>query len=183
MVQGLIDPSNCERSMLALQTVICMAIYLISTSALSRAHMFIGMAASAAVRMGLHLPSTGADVPHHEQIMRKRTYRSIMAIDIYMATFLGLPCCLQGVDGYPDYVPQSDLEELALLRPMDDVEAAAQASTEVFIILRSAMSDFFFSGSKPRAGQVYEVPCSAVRNYNRKLDTWFASTGNLKISQ
>ena len=145
--------------------------------------MFIGMAASAAVRMGLHLPSTGADIPHHEQIMRKRAYRSIMAIDIYMATFLGLPCCLQGVDGYHDYVPQSDLEELAQLHPMDDVEITAHAKMEVFIILRSAMSDFYFSGSKPGQGQVYSVPCSVIRNYNRKLEAWFASAANLKISQ
>ena len=145
--------------------------------------MFIGMAASASVRMGLHLPSTGADVPHHEQIMRKRTYRSIMAIDIYMATFLGLPCCLQGVDAYHDYVPQSDLEELARLRPMDDMEVTAQANMEVLIILRSAMADFYFSGSKPGEGQIYSVPCSVIRNHNRKLETWFASAASLNISQ
>ena len=51
-VQGLADPMHCESSLLALQTVTCMAMYLIAVSAVSRAHMYIGMAAAAAMRMG-----------------------------------------------------------------------------------------------------------------------------------
>ena len=167
--------------MLALQTVTCMATYLITASATSRAHMFIGMAAAAAIRMGLHLPSTGCNVPYHEQIVRKRTYRCILAIDIYMATFLGQPCCLQGVDGYHDYVHQFDMDQLAMLHPHDDVQVAAEACMQAFVILRSSTQESYFNKSKPGPGEVYSVPCSITRSYNRRLDDWFASIVNLNL--
>ena len=133
-------------------------------------------------RIGLHLPSTGSNVPYHERLMRKRTYRCIMAMDIYMATFLGQPCALQGVNGYQDCMAQSEIEEEDLLYPSGENEIAAEACIDALTILRSATHESYFSGSKPGAGEIYSVPSTIISSHNKTLEAWFASLAALKLS-
>jgi hypothetical protein len=144
--------------------------------------MYINIAAAAAVRIGLHLPSTGLDVPRHEQQVRKRTYRSIKALDIYTATFLGIPSCLQGLYDDQGDAMETDSELMSPSLPLDDVEIAASASMEAFTILRNATHEAYFSGFNPGGMGVYSFPSSIIRNHNGRLDDWSRTVPKLAIS-
>lgn len=135
--------------------------------------MFIGTAAAAAVRMGLHVPSASSTIPLNECMVRKRTYRSLVAMDIYVATFLGQPCNLQGLNGHQDYDTGLD--------PCDDAEIAWEASMEVLTLLRKATQESYFSGAKPGVGEIYGVSSSVAQNYNRRITSWFGYIGTLTL--
>ena len=183
-VKSLVDTSNCERSMLALQTIICMCIYLVAISACTRAHMYVNIAAAAAVRIGLHLPSTDPEVPEHERQVRKGAFRSIKALDIYTATFLGLPTCLQGLYDNQSDTMESDSETRPQSISLDEGEIAASASMEAFTILCNSTHEAYFNGFKPVGIMgVYSFPRSIIRNYNRRFEDWSKAVAKLAISE
>ena len=87
----MIDVTRCH-DLIALQTVLCFVLFLMSTARLATAHTYVALAAAAAMRMGLHAQtSTTGDFPQEEKDARRRIFWTIVKLDIYTGTILGLP--------------------------------------------------------------------------------------------
>ncbi|KAK4631330.1 hypothetical protein CLAFUW4_03219 [Fulvia fulva] len=80
---------NCDRSLPALQTILCMALYLKAGAALTRVHAYVCAAASGALRMGLHEAVPG--YPADEQTTRQRVWSTVRMLDAYVSSSLGIP--------------------------------------------------------------------------------------------
>ena len=87
--RDMVQLPNCDRSLPALQTILCLALYLKAGAALARAHAYISAAASGALRMGLHEEVPG--FPADEQTTRQRVWSTIRILDVYVSSSLGIP--------------------------------------------------------------------------------------------
>ncbi|KAH0841909.1 fungal transcriptional regulatory protein [Fonsecaea pedrosoi] len=96
----MVDLERC-RDISTLQTLLCFILFLISTARLATAHTFIGLAVAAALRMGLHSQASCEGLSHLEKDIRRRTFWTIVKLDIYSGTVLGLPGMIR-----LDYVDQ-----------------------------------------------------------------------------
>lgn len=133
------------------------------------------MAATAAVRLGLHLPATDANTPRDGHIARNITYRCLMALDVYVASFLGLPCALSGVPLQEDYARHVGEAIPTMTRSVEGADNVASVTIDGFILLRNAMQESYFSGLTPGDSGIYNVPCSTVQKHNERFDTWIQS--------
>ncbi|KIX92514.1 uncharacterized protein Z520_11834 [Fonsecaea multimorphosa CBS 102226] len=96
----MVDLDRC-RDIPTLQTLLCFILFLISTARLATAHTFIGLAVAAAMRMGLHSQASCEGLCELEKDVRRRTFWTIVKLDIYSGTVLGLPGMIK-----LDYVDQ-----------------------------------------------------------------------------
>lgn len=80
-------------SMIALQSLLCAIIFLISTCRIAQAHPLIGLAASLTMRLGLH--ANNAALPAGEKLLRLRALAAVVQVDIYTSMLLELPEFLQ----------------------------------------------------------------------------------------
>ncbi|KIW90596.1 uncharacterized protein Z519_08379 [Cladophialophora bantiana CBS 173.52] len=96
----MVDLDRC-RDIPTLQTLLCLILFLISTARLATAHTFIGLAVAAAMRMGLHSQASCDGLSDLEKDVRRRTFWTIVKLDIYSGTVLGLPGMIK-----LDYVDQ-----------------------------------------------------------------------------
>lgn len=80
------------RSLVSLQAVVSLILFLISTARIASAHAFVGVACAAAMRQGLHYRSTHeAEIPPSERKVRRRVFWAVMNLDMYVSSILGLP--------------------------------------------------------------------------------------------
>lgn len=87
----MLDVTRCHH-LASLQTLICFALFLISTARLATAHTYVGLAISAAMKMGLHcVAPEGGSFSDKETDMRRRVFWTITKLDIYISSILGLP--------------------------------------------------------------------------------------------
>ena len=90
--QQLIDLTRC-RDLVSLQVLICLAIFLMSTARIATSHTYIGLAVSTAMKLGLHstAPSKLMSFSELEKDMRGRVFWTIVQLDMYTSSVLGLP--------------------------------------------------------------------------------------------
>jgi hypothetical protein len=86
----MLELSRC-RDILGLQTIICLALFLISTSRLATAHTLIGIAVSASMRMGLHSQTSCNGLTPLSREIKIRVFWTVVKLDIYSSIILGLP--------------------------------------------------------------------------------------------
>ena len=79
------------RDIYSLQAVLLMAIYLQSSTRMSTCFSYVGIALSAAVRMGLHRAVPDANSSPIDQEVRKRVFWTCWKMDTYVGAILGLP--------------------------------------------------------------------------------------------
>lgn len=96
----MLDLEHC-RDIHTLQTLVCLILFLISTARLATAHTLIGLAVAAAMRMGLHSQASCDGLCELERYIQRRTFWTIVMLDIYSGTVLGLPGMIK-----LDYVDQ-----------------------------------------------------------------------------
>lgn len=84
------DVTKCH-DLVALQTIMVFALFLMSTARLATAHTYVALAAAAAMRMGLHSQTTYGSFTEQENKARARLLWTIVKLDIYTGTVLGLP--------------------------------------------------------------------------------------------
>lgn len=116
----MIDLNRC-RDILGLQTILILALFLTSTSRLATAHTLIGIAVSASLRMGLHSQTSSSGLTPLSKEMKIRTFWSVVKLDIYSSSILGLPMMVDLT-----YVDQ--LRPSALCRDYCDEESGGFAS-------------------------------------------------------
>ena len=96
----MVDVTNC-RTLVSLQALISMILFLMSTARLATAHTYVGVAVASAVRLGLHSKkSANENFDDLERDLRKRIFWTIVKLDIYSGSVLGLPALinLQEID-------------------------------------------------------------------------------------
>lgn len=102
------------RTIVSLQAIISLILFLVSTARMASAHAFLGAACAAAMRQGLHFRSTHeADLPDEERRVRRRVFWAIMNLDMYITSILGLPpfMDLSAVDPAIDLTIEAALRE------------------------------------------------------------------------
>ncbi|KAJ4608870.1 Gypsy retrotransposon integrase-like protein 1 [Exophiala dermatitidis] len=116
----MVNLDRC-RDLLTLQTLLCFVLFLMSTARLASAHTFIGLAVAAAMRMGLHSRASCEGLCESEQDIRRRIFWTIVKLDIYSGTVLGLPGMIN-----LDYVDQ--LKPSGLVRDYENEDKGGFAS-------------------------------------------------------
>ncbi|KAK5191651.1 Gypsy retrotransposon integrase-like protein 1 [Exophiala xenobiotica] len=88
----MVNLDHCT-DIVSLQTLLCFILFLMSTARLANAHTYLGLAVAAAMRMGLHTRtcSTPENLSELEKDVRRRVFWTIVKLDIYSGTVLGLP--------------------------------------------------------------------------------------------
>ncbi|KAK0860523.1 Gypsy retrotransposon integrase-like protein 1 [Friedmanniomyces endolithicus] len=112
--RAFLDPANC-RSVMSLQTLLCMILYTNGTSMMSTCYSYICMAVAASLQLGI-FADLGADndMPEEERSKRRRTFTVLSIADTYVTTSLGLPRTLRDIDperSLPTTVPPSDVRD------------------------------------------------------------------------
>lgn len=102
------------RTVVSLQALISIILYLVSTARMASAHAFLGAACAAAMRQGLHFRSTHeAEFNEKERQVRRRVFWAVMNLDMYITSILGLPPFLDmsAVDPAIDLTIEAALNE------------------------------------------------------------------------
>ena len=87
----MIDVTNC-RDLQSLQVLICFILFLMSTARLVTSHTYTGLALTSAIRLGLHSQGpVNDDFTQDEQDERRRVFETIVKMEIYTSSVLGLP--------------------------------------------------------------------------------------------
>lgn len=88
--------STHQSDLISIQSLLCAAVYLMSTSRIARAHAPIALAASSSLRMGLHCnTATRTDLSPAEKALRVMVFLSVVKLDLYISLILDLPPTLR----------------------------------------------------------------------------------------
>lgn len=92
--QRVLDVTQSD-NLIVVQALLCGAIFLISTSRISRAHTFLSLASSSAIRLGLHCDVTARpNMTQQERSMRILVFITLARLDLYASLVLDLPSLL-----------------------------------------------------------------------------------------
>ncbi|KIW14164.1 hypothetical protein PV08_06945 [Exophiala spinifera] len=91
LARKALDISQCA-DLISLQTLLCLTIFLISTSRITAAHAYLGVATSAATRLGLHKKvEEGVPLAAAQRDTRTRVFLSLLQLDLYVSLVLDIP--------------------------------------------------------------------------------------------
>lgn len=151
------------RTVVSLQAIISLILYLISTARMASAHAFLGAACAAAMRQGLHFRSThDANLPDEERKVRRRVFWAIMNLDMYVTSILGLPpfMDLSAVDPAIDLTIEAALTEGKTHTGVPSPQAVAlMASAKHIELLR-----IVFKAQRTLFPKPLDPPDAALRN-------------------
>ncbi|KAF7190308.1 hypothetical protein HII31_08639, partial [Pseudocercospora fuligena] len=175
--RSMVPLIHCGRSLTALQTVLCMALYLKAASDQTLVHTYITAAAGTALRMGLHeqTPFFAQD----ETALRQRVWSTIRVLDIYISASLGIPCAISHVwthdqDAFPPLPSGSNAELVA-------ANAHAELATKTS---RTINSMYNGRNSQPNLGLgPYSVALALLDHGWEDLDRWARACPVLAQSQ
>lgn len=89
--QRLLDIAQSD-NLVSVQALLCGAMFLVSTSRISRAHTFLSLASSGAISLGLHCNiTTKPKMTEHERSMRILVFIALARLDLYASLVLDLP--------------------------------------------------------------------------------------------
>lgn len=143
--RAILDSVDCT-NLNSIMALCCLASYLLSSSMISKAYACICTAASAALRMGLHVSSSALrqKLSKAELSKRRRVFAILNIIDTIVSSVLGMPKILQHADADQIIpVPEEDLPDegrsLVDEHPMSPV-AETIISAKLFRILVSTLT-------------------------------------------
>lgn len=129
------------RDIFSLQAVLFMTIYLQSSTRMSTCYSYVGIALSAAVRMGMHRSIPDAMFDPIEREVRKRIFWTCWKMDTYVGAILGLPKGIAPEDidqEMPQAVDDGNITKEGI-KPMPEGQvstmAAANAHTRLLRIM------------------------------------------------
>lgn len=148
------------RNLVALQSIISLILFLVSTARMASAHAFLGAACASAMRQGLHYRSTHeASISESERRVRRRVFWAVMNLDMFISSILGLPpfMDLSAVDPAIDTTIEHALHEAKSndSRSTDDnlaVESSAK-HIELMRIVYKAQKTLFPKPTDPPSAQ------------------------------
>ncbi|KIX09678.1 uncharacterized protein Z518_00759 [Rhinocladiella mackenziei CBS 650.93] len=86
----MVNLDQC-RDVRTLQTLLCFVLFLMSTARLATAHTLVGLAVAASMKIGLHSQTSCDGLSQLEKDIRRRVFWTIVKLDMYSGTVLGLP--------------------------------------------------------------------------------------------
>ncbi|ETN40756.1 uncharacterized protein HMPREF1541_05036 [Cyphellophora europaea CBS 101466] len=129
--QQLLNVIRCD-DLLSMQTLLCGAVFLMSTSRIATGHALIGLAASSAMRLGLPCEANNtAPMLQDERQMRDLVFASLLRMDMYTSLILDLPRFIQD-----DLVDLSLNSLYARLSEEEKIEFRTEASIKHLELLR-----------------------------------------------
>lgn len=166
--RGMIPLQSCDKSLPALQTVLCMSLYLKAGSAVTRAHAFVTAAASAGLRMGLH-----EQVPclaENEQAIRRRTWSTIRSLEILTSSLLGIPHMVASAAYDDDPFP-------SLTTGFEEDLFVSSAHFRLMAMLGRTIDKTYCSNlaKKPMGLGTLAVPEEGMNEACNELDAWAQS--------
>lgn len=145
----MVDITQC-RNIMSLQTLLCSILFLISTARIVSAHTYIGIAVAATFRLGLHFRSNhDSSFSDAERDVRRRIFLTVVRLDIYVSSVLGLPAFidLQEVDPAIELTIEEALKDAGQqLPPLQDDKihlAASAKHLELLRIIRKGIGTLF----------------------------------------
>lgn len=139
--QQLLDTGRCD-DLVSLQALLCSASFLISTSRIAAAHGVIGLATSAATRLGLHNGVTcQMSMTQDEKEMRILVFAALVKMDLYASLILDLPrfiqdefvdACLHDVRELSGYRGKLALGHRASIKHLELLRSTCKARQAVF---------------------------------------------------
>ena len=173
------------RHIYTLQAVLLMTIYLQSSTRMSTCYSHVGIALSAAVRMGLHREIPTARFNPIEKEVRRRIFWTCWKMDTYVGAILGLPKGIAHEDidvEMPAEVDDENITPDAISpQPPGSVSkmAAANAHTRLLIIMAKTVKYIYpikgveASVSGHQGG--YSVSQSKLHEIEMDLQEWSES--------
>ncbi|KAL1581737.1 hypothetical protein WHR41_09427 [Cladosporium halotolerans] len=164
----LIPLADCSRSIAAVQTVMCMAMYLMSISAKRAAHTYVSTAGHAAHQLGLHEAATADWLSGKQRAVSQRVYATLRAFDAYITSSLGLPRNLRVIDqtSGPTHAPDVGSPEIL---------TAASANADLLEIMSNTREIIFFTDVTIPGKSSNIIDSVRLHELNNALDMW-AST-------
>ncbi|KXT17958.1 hypothetical protein AC579_9583 [Pseudocercospora musae] len=176
--RSMVPLTHCGRSLTALQTALCMALYLKAASDQTLVHTYITAAAGAALRLGLHeqTPFFAQD----ETALRQRVWSTIRVLDTFISAFLGIPCAISQIwtheqDAFPPLPSGSNSAELV----------AANAHAELATKMNQKINSMYHGRTpQPNVGLgPYLVALTSLDHGWEDLDRWARACPVLAQSQ
>lgn len=136
--------SQCD-DLIALQSIACIVIFLISTSRLVLAHTYIGIACSATLRLGLHRQTAQSlSLGSETQDARLRILLTVLRLDGLVSVVLGLPAFIDHHSVDQSLIQKratfmvGHLSQANAYHEANEIESSAK-HTEILGILASAV--------------------------------------------
>ncbi|KAL2397858.1 hypothetical protein ABEF93_005699 [Exophiala dermatitidis] len=85
-----VDVGQCS-DLISLQTILCLVVFLLSTSSLTAAHTYLGMACSLAWRLGLHKDDHKLLYTQAQRSTRSRVLLGVLQLDMLVSLVLDIP--------------------------------------------------------------------------------------------
>ncbi|EME41742.1 hypothetical protein DOTSEDRAFT_73955 [Dothistroma septosporum NZE10] len=163
----IINDQAYGRTLASVQTAMCIAQWLKVANCTSASHGYLSIAASAALRLGLHDLDAMADLPNNERKWYKRTIAALTAMDTLTSVSLGLPRILA-----------ASINGVLICDDPGHTLPTHQAHYEVTEILRRYFEPCFLSKSF-KNGAIYQLPQKRVDFVVDELDSWKSRLGEL----
>ncbi|KAK5951580.1 Gypsy retrotransposon integrase-like protein 1 [Knufia fluminis] len=151
------------RTLVSLQTVIALILFLISTARMASGHAFLGVACAAAMRQGLHFRSAHeASLTASERRVRRKVFWAVMNLDMYVSGILGLPhfMDLTAVDPAIDLTIDAALKEANTDNHLSSANGLATAASAKHIELMRIVC----KGQQALYPKPHDPPDSTKRN-------------------
>jgi hypothetical protein len=154
--------ATCDRGLVGVQTILCLALFLKAAGALTRVHAYVAGAASAALRLGLHegIPGFSED----EAALRRRVWSTVQVLDVYISTSLGVPATAtigcEWQDAFPPMNTGSNAELVASGAHLDLLRTFSKAIAITFPAKRSTVTGNFVVQERD------------LRHASGKLEAW-----------
>lgn len=146
--------------LISMQTLLCLITFLVSTSCLTSAHTYVGVACSSALRLGLHKDvHEELSLSKAQQAARARVFVAVLQFDTFLSLVLDLPTFIK-----PDSVEAGILEELRQSpsskssQPPDDKSdipanfSASAKQLELLTMTAAGLRTVFIHGNSVDAG-------------------------------
>lgn len=171
-----------SRDLVSLQTIICMIVFLQSAARISTCYSYIGVAVTAAVKLGLHRKTRNGTNPVEQEI-RKRAFWIVQKTDVYIGQILGLPTLLDLEDVDQELPLEVDDEYITpqgIYHPLGDnkftIQAAANAHTALKMIMAKAVKHLYpTKGPQMESGQgskTHIVSYAKILEVEQNLQQW-----------
>lgn len=114
--RDMVDITRC-RDLMSLQVLICIVLFLTSTARVATSHTYAGLAVTAAFRLGLHCQVSAEErYSVLELEIRARVFLTIVKLDTYCSSVLGLPALIN----------VQELDPLDMVRGADSLSSHGQ---------------------------------------------------------
>ncbi|KAL6886933.1 fungal-specific transcription factor domain-containing protein [Trichoderma evansii] len=179
------DVTEC-RSLISIQTLVFIILFLQSTANLNTCYSFIGIALRSSLRIGLHRHLQHERLGNIEQQVRRRVFYVIRQMDIYVSTMLGFPLLLSNEDVdqlYPLEVDDEFITAGGVIQPGPGTPSffqAFNAHTRLMEILGKITKNIYptkgvghtvMRGDK--LASTYLISYSKIKEIETDLHNWF----------